>query len=94
MTFKEFLQLEGSEKSGNRRPTPQRRILPQMGIARAPVMPARSIPDHDPIQPELKPVRPGTELFLIPKPKNIVGIIKKPSDRSITPATRAGACST
>ena len=80
MTFKEFLlQLEGSDKSGNKRPSPQRRITPSMGLAVKPPMPAKSIPD-DPIQPKFKPIRAGNELYLIPKPKNIVGVINRPSN--------------
>jgi hypothetical protein len=79
MTFKEFLlQLEGSEKSGNKRPSPQRRITPSMGLAVKPPMPAKSIPD-DPIQPKFKPIRAGNELYLIPKPNPKTLSIKRPS---------------
>jgi hypothetical protein len=80
MTFKEFLKFaEGSEKSGNPHPSPQRRILP--GVNMSPAMPARAVPDHDPIQPQSKPVRAGNELYLIPKPKTTVGVIARPSQR-------------
>ena len=81
MTFKDFFYLEGGEGSGNKKPTPQRRMLPGMGIAASPAMPARATPDHDPIQPKVKKTRIGSELFLIPRPKNIVGVIKRPSSR-------------
>ena len=77
MTFKDFLKLEGGEGSGNKRPTPQRQMHPVTSVL--PAMPARGIPDHDPIQPKLKPIRAAGELFMIPKPKNTVGVIDRPS---------------
>ena len=81
-TFKEFLKfIEGSEKSGNPHPSTQRKMLPGMKLAASPAMPARAIPDHDPIQPKANPVRAGSELYLIPKPKNTVGVITRPSQR-------------
>lgn len=83
MTFKEFLlQLEGGDGSGNKNPSPQRRLTPSIGLAIKPPMPAKSTPDHDAIQPKFKPIRvAGNELALIPKPKNTTGIIARPSNR-------------
>ena len=77
MTFREFLQMEGGSGSGNKNPTPQRKINPTVKFAA--VMPARSVPDHDPVQPKLQRTRFGSDLFLIPKPKNTVGVISRPS---------------
>ena len=79
-SFKEFLKfVEGSEKSGNPHPSPQRKMLPGMNMKVA--MPSKAVPDNCPIQPKSKPIRAGSELYLIPKFKNTVGVIQRPSVR-------------
>ena len=76
MTFKDFLKLEGGPTSGNKRPLRQRQMHPSTSVL--PPMPAKGIP-NEPIKPDVKPIRAGNELYLIPKPKNTVGVIDRPS---------------
>ena len=79
MTFREFLQLH--EGKGNKRPSEQRRVLPSLSLGTKPAMPARTIPNHEPVRFMPKPQRVGDELSLVPKPHNIVpGVIRRPSD--------------